>query len=119
MPYGNVKTWNFTAQEKIAMRTAIGPPPTFESAEFKQNLDELIAIAKDRSREQVHIASYWADGEGTHLLGHWNRKAAALTYANKFSEVRTARALALLNSAMQDAGICWWDVKDYYAVLCL
>jgi membrane-associated phospholipid phosphatase len=115
--YGNVKTWNFTAEEKIAMRTAIGPPPTFESAEFKQNLDELIAIAKDRSREQVRIASYWADGAGTYTPpGHWNRKAAALTYANKFSEVRTARALALLNSAMQDAGICCWDVKYYYLV---
>lgn len=115
--FGNVKTWNFGSQEKIAMRTAIGEPPGFDSPAFKKDLDELIAIAKDRSREQVRIASYWADGAGTYTPpGHWNRKAAALTYANKFSEVRTARTLALLNSAMQDAGICCWDVKYYYLV---
>lgn len=115
--YGNVKTWNFGVNEKIEMRTAVGPPPAFDSPEFQKDIDELKSIASDRTREQVRIASFWADGAGTYTPpGHWNRRAIQVTYSNKYSEVRTARTLALLNSAMHDAGVCCWDMKYYYLV---
>ena len=111
--YGNVKTWNFDSATKVAIRPAA--PPANGSAEFTKNLDELRDLAKNRTREQFRIAAYWADGAGTYTPpGHWNRVTTELIYKNKFSEIRAARTLALVNTAVQDAGIACWDVKYYY-----
>jgi membrane-associated phospholipid phosphatase len=111
--YGNVKTWNFDSTTKVAIRPAA--PPAVGSTDFTKALDELRSLAKNRSREQFRIAAYWADGPGTYTPpGHWNRTATELIYKNKFSEIRAARTLALLNTAMEDAGIACWDVKYYY-----
>lgn len=111
--YGNVKTWNFDSATKVAIRPAA--PPATGSAEFKTALAELQDLAKNRTREQFRIASYWADGAGTYTPpGHWNRTATELIYKNKFSEIRAARTLALMNTAVQDAGVACWDVKYYY-----
>jgi hypothetical protein len=111
--YGNVKTWNFDSATKVAIRPAA--PPTSGTAEFTKALDELRDLSKNRTREQFKIASYWADGPGTYTPpGHWNRTATELIYKNKYSEIRAARTLALLNSAVEDAGIVCWDVKYYY-----
>jgi PAP2 superfamily len=111
--FGNVKTWNFDSATKVAIRPAA--PPTIGSAEFSKNLDELRDLSKNRTREQFRIAAYWADGAGTYTPpGHWNRTATELIYKNKFSEIRAARTLALMNTAVQDAGVACWDVKYYY-----
>ena len=111
--YGNVKTWNFDSTTKVAIRPTA--PPAIGSTEFNTNLAELQGFAKNRTREQFRIAAYWADGAGTYTPpGHWNRTATELIYKNKFSEIRAARTLALLNTAVQDAGIACWDVKYYY-----
>jgi PAP2 superfamily len=113
--YGNVKTWNFDSATKVAIRPAT--PPTSGSAEFTKAMDELRDLSKNRTREQFRIASFWADGPGTYTPpGHWNRTATELIYKNKFSEIRAARTLALLNTAVQDAGVACWDVKYYYLV---
>jgi PAP2 superfamily len=111
--YGNVKTWNFDSATKVAIRP-IAPPAT-GSIEFTKALSELQDLAKNRTREQFRIAAYWADGAGTYTPpGHWNRTATELIHKNKFSEIRAARTLALMNTAVQDAGIVCWDVKYYY-----
>ena len=111
--YGNVKTWNFDSATKVAIRPAA--PPAVGSAEFKTALTELQNLSKNRTREQFSIASFWADGAGTYTPpGHWNRTATELIHKNKFSEIRAARTLTLMNTAVQDAGIVCWDVKYYY-----
>lgn len=113
--FGRVKTWNFDEAAKIALRPAA--PPAFGSPEFEKDLNELRSMVKDRTREQFRIAAYWADGVGSYTPpGHWNRKAADLIYQAQFNEIRTARAMALLNSSMEDAGISCWDIKYYYLV---
>jgi len=114
--FGRVKTWNFDEAAKIALRPP--PPPAPGSAEFEKDLNELRDMVKNRSREQFRIAAYWADGVGTYTPpGHWNRKAAELIYAAQYNEIRSARAMALLNTAMEDAGISCWDIKYYYLLL--
>ncbi|MBL7818806.1 MAG: phosphatase PAP2 family protein [Saprospiraceae bacterium] len=111
--FGNVKTWNFDSATKVAIRPTA--PPAVGSADFNKALDELRAIAKNRSREQFRIASFWADGPGTYTPpGHWNRFATELIYKYKYSEIRAARTLALMNTAVEDAGVVCWDVKYYY-----
>ena len=111
--YGTVAPWNFDKATVVALRPS--PPPALGSEEFKKNLDELLNIAKNQTREQARIASYWSDGVGSYTPpGHWHKRAAVLCHDNNFSEVRTARTFALLGTAMQDAGICCWDAKYYY-----
>lgn len=109
----NVKTWNFDQATMIADRPA--PPPAIGSADFNKALDELRGFSKSRTREQQRIANYWADGTGTYTPpGHWDRKAAELIYEKQMNEIRSARVMALLNAAMEDAGVVCWDTKYYY-----
>lgn len=111
--YGLVTPWNFTKEEVKTMRP--GPPPALGSAEYQENINELLEVAKKQTREQARIASFWSDGVGSYTPpGHWHRRAADLCHKNAFSEVRTARTLALLGTTLQDAGICCWDAKYYY-----
>ncbi|KQS34203.1 phosphatase PAP2 family protein [Dyadobacter sp. Leaf189] len=111
--YGTVMPWNFDRQTVATMRPS--PPPAIGSEEFKKNMEELTKIAKSQTREQARIASFWSDGVGSYTPpGHWHRRAANLCHQNKFSEVRTARTLALVGTTLQDAGICCWDAKYYY-----
>jgi hypothetical protein len=111
--YGSVLPWNFEAAMVQTLRPS--PPPALDSKEFQDNMNELLEIAKNQTREQARIASFWSDGVGSYTPpGHWFRRAANLAHERKFSEVRTARTFALLGTAMQDAGICCWDAKFYY-----
>ncbi|HLP95140.1 MAG TPA: vanadium-dependent haloperoxidase [Saprospiraceae bacterium] len=111
--FGNVKTWNFDDATKIALRPPVPPQPG--SAEFEAAMDELRDIAKNRTREQQRITAYWADGAGSYTPpGHWNRKACELILEKQFNEIRSARAMALVGTAVVDAGITCWDVKYYY-----
>ncbi|WP_439584247.1 phosphatase PAP2 family protein [Dyadobacter bucti] len=111
--YGGVLPWNFDRPTIVTLRPEA--PPALGSAEFQKNMDELLNIAKNQTREQARIASFWSDGVGSYTPpGHWHRRGANLCHDNSFSEVRTARTLALLGTAIQDAGICCWDTKYYY-----
>ena len=111
--YGAVTTWNFDAATKVALRPV--PPPALNSPEFATAMDELKTINKSQTREQARIANYWSDGAGSYTPpGHWMRAAANAANDAKYSEVRMARTLALVGTALMDAGICCWDTKSYY-----
>ncbi len=111
--YGAVTTWNFDKATQAKIRPAI--PYIVGSAEWKNDFAELEKINKSQTREQARIANYWADGAGSYTPpGHWSREAANLCHENKFSEVATARVMALVSTAMMDAGISCWETKCYY-----
>jgi hypothetical protein len=111
--YGNVKTWNFDEATKVAIRPEAPPLPG--STAFQKDMDELLDMSKDRTKEQYRIAQYWADGGGSYTPpGHWNRIAGELILEKQFNELRTARAMALVATAVQDAGILCWHTKYYY-----
>lgn len=113
--FGNVKTWNFDEATKVAIRPAA--PPAIGSPEFEKDLNELRELAKNRTREQFRIAAYWADGVGSYTPpGHWNRTASNLIHEKQWNEIRTARAMALVCTAIHDAGVSCWDTKYYYLV---
>ena len=111
--YGNVATWNFDKATLVSIRPEA--PPAIDSEKFKKDLAELDYINKHQSREQARIANLWSDGVGTYTPpGHWHRRAANACHDSKFSEVRTARTMALMATAVMDAGISCWDTKFYY-----
>ncbi len=112
--FGRVRTWLF---DSATLVTAVrpGPPPSTKSEKFKQEVAEVLHYSKNATREQLAIVHYWADGLATHTPpGHWNAIAADDFIQQRFSEVRWARNMALLNMSMMDAAIACWDAKFFY-----
>lgn len=111
--FGSVATWNFDKATMISIRPAI--PYLEDTKEFQNDIAELNELNKNQTREQARIANYWADGPGSYTPpGHWHRTAANAAFDAKYSEVRMARTLALVGTALMDAGIACWDTKYYY-----
>jgi membrane-associated phospholipid phosphatase len=109
--WGTIKPWLMKTGD--AFRP--GPPPAYDSPEFKAALAEVRKISDTRTSDQGRIAAIWADNLGTYTPpGHWNAIAAKLIQEHNFSEIRAARALALLNIGLMDAGIACFDAKYYY-----
>ena len=112
--FGRVRTWLF---DSLTMVNSIRPaaPPSTSSAQFKKELDEIYEYSRNPTREQIRITHFWADGLGTYTPpGHWNAIAAEDFVKERFSEVRWARNMGLLNMALMDAAVSCWDAKYTY-----
>jgi len=112
--FGRVRTWLF---DSLTMVTSIRPsaPPSTSSAQFKKELEEIYQFSKNPSKEQIRITHFWADGLSTYTPpGHWNAIAAQDFVGERFSEVRWARNMGLLNMSLMDAAIACWDAKYEY-----
>jgi PAP2 superfamily len=80
-----------------------------------KELAEVKSYASNVTRAQIAIVHKWADGVSTYTPpGHWNDIAEEYIRDAKFSEVRAARAFALMNMAMHDAAVACWHTKYYY-----
>ena len=109
--YGKVKMWNVPNVEDVRP----GPPPELSSAEYLADVEELIRVQDNMTEEMRRIANYWQDGLGTYTPpGHWNAISLDYIIKYKMNPLRTARTLAYMNMAIQDAGISCWDAKYYY-----
>ncbi len=111
--YGMLKTFNFDRATMVSIRP--GLPYLEGSPEFKKDLAELELIKKNQTRSQAALANYWGDGVGSYTPpGHWHRYACQAGVEAKYSEVRMARMLAYVGTALMDAGIACWDTKYFY-----
>ena len=111
--FSKVKTFLFDSLTVIALRPP--PPPSVHSEQFKKEVDEVLQLSNNVTREHNAQVAFWADGVGTYTPpGHWNAIAADEFVKQHYSEVRWARNMALLNMALMDAGIICWDAKYYY-----
>ena len=111
--FGSVRPWMMTAADIVRERP--GPPPSTGSQQMAREVAEVRSYVDRGTREELRIANFWADGPSTPTPpGHWNFLALPYIRKAEFSEVRAARALALLNMAMHDAAVGCWDVKYFY-----
>lgn len=111
--FGNIQPWNLTRAQLVEIRPPA--PPVLGGSEFQKNVEELLDIAQNLSREKQKIANYWADGPGSYTPpGHWNRTASTLCLEYGLNELRTARVMALVSTAVADAGVACWDAKYHY-----
>ena len=75
----------------------------------------MLFRSDNATRERLAIVHFWADGGGTYTPpGHWNDIAANYIYDAGWSEVRAARAFALLNMSLHNAAVGCWEAKYYY-----
>ena len=111
--FGNVRTWMLTPEQIVAERPA--PPPSTSSALMVQELAEVRRYVDRGTREELAIANFWADGPGTPTPpGHWMFIAAPHVRKAEYSEVRAARAFALVAMALHDAAVGCWETKYFY-----
>ena len=111
--FGKVKAWMMTPADIVKERP--GPPPSTSSGLMARELAEVKDAVTHLTREQLAIVYKWADGVSTPTPpGHWNFIAEPYVSDAQFSEVRAARAFALLNMAMHDAAVGCWDAKFTY-----
>jgi membrane-associated phospholipid phosphatase len=112
--WGQVKPWHLTSGSQFRPP----PPPAFDTAEFNTALKEVRDLSDHRSAEQLGIALFWADGPGTATPpGHWNAIAAELIAKHNLDELQSAHVMAMMNTAMMDAGIGCWEAKYVYNVI--
>ena len=111
--FGSVRAWMMTPADIVAERP--GPPPSTSSLLMEREVAEVRRAVDRGSRRELAIANFWADGPSTPTPpGHWNFIAGPYIRNADLSEVRAARAFALLNMALHDAAIGCWDVKYFY-----
>jgi hypothetical protein len=100
------------------------PPPTLDSAEYAQAFAEVKALGGDgivtatrRTAEQTEIGIFWAY-DGTPSLCApprlYNQITMQIVDTMGSDVVELTRLLALVNTAMADAGIAIWESKYYY-----
>jgi hypothetical protein len=108
-----VKAWMMSNAEIVNERPA--PPPSTSSTKRAEELAEVKYYAENLTRDRLAIVHNWADGAGTYTPpGHWNEIASRSIESSNFSEVRAARAFALLNMALHDAAVGCWETKYHY-----
>jgi hypothetical protein len=100
------------------------PPPALGSAEYAIAFAEVKALGGDgivtptlRTREQTEIGIYWAyDGTPSMCAPPrlYNQIAVQIADQMGTDDVALSRLLALVNTAMADAGIAIWESKYYY-----
>mgnify|MGYP003694342119 CR=1 FL=1 len=100
------------------------PPPALDSAEYAQAFAEAKALGGDgivtpssRTAEQTEIGIFWAY-DGTPSLCApprlYNQIATQIADQMGSDVIELTRLLALVNTAMADAGIAIWESKYFY-----
>jgi len=116
--FGQVRAWMMTPTDIVSERPV--PPPSTSSAQMQQGVAEVKQTVQNLTREQTAIAYKWNDGAGTYAPpGHWNDIAAEYISDARLSEVRAARAFALVNTAMHDGAVGCWEAKYFYFICSL
>jgi hypothetical protein len=114
----------FVLQSGSQFRTP--PPPAMNSAAYATAYNEVkrlggdgITTPTERTAEQTEIGIYWGyDGTPSLCAPPRLYNQIAVLIADQFdsNDLETARLLALINTAMADAGIASWESKYFYQV---
>ena len=102
----------------------IPPPPAMNSPAYTAAFNEVKALGGDgittpttRTKEQTEIGIFWAYDGMPSLCAPprlYNQVALHIAEQMRTSDIELARLLALVNTAMADAGIASWESKYYY-----
>lgn len=87
-------------------------PPAVASAEFRRQLDDLVALSGGLTDRQKVVVEYWMDGPQSETPpGHWNLLAQGVSRRDAHGLDDDVRMFFVLNNALMDAGIAAWHVK--------
>jgi membrane-associated phospholipid phosphatase len=123
-PVGTWKPWVMSSPGEARTESEIPGPPAYGSAQFMDELDEVLRVQDTLTDAQQQMVIFWDDGPGTFTpAGHWNSIALELLSANPLGEKDTVRLFGLLNAALADGAIAafeakyfWWSIRPITAV---
>jgi hypothetical protein len=105
---GEWRTWVLESGGAVEPRE----PVPHDSPKFREEVDEVLRVARGLTAEQKTVAETWNLDRGTVTpAGVWNLKALALAEEQGLDDAGTVRMLATLNVAMADAFIACWHAK--------
>jgi hypothetical protein len=121
--WGSVRPFSMEASSQFR----VPPPPPMTSFAYAIAFDEVKRLGGDgvvtrtqRTPDQTHAGIYWAyDGTPSLCAPPRLYNQLTLTVAERMgttSILETARLLALVNTAMADAGIAIWESKFFYDI---
>jgi PAP2 superfamily len=91
-----------------------GPPPVLSSAEYARALNEVqtlgVTVNSLATPEQMLIGKFWNGS----IQNYWNEIAQTATMAQNLNTADTARVFAVLNVALADSVIAFYDAKYEY-----
>jgi hypothetical protein len=91
-----------------------GPPPTLDSAVYAHDLLEVQMLGgivnSSATPEQMLIGKFWNGS----IQNYWNEIAQSATTALGLNTAETSRVFALLNVALADSVIAFYDAKYVY-----
>jgi hypothetical protein len=108
--------WRFVTPFALARASQFrpGPPPPLTSAVYAKALNEVqslgIADSPAATVEQATIGRFWNGA----IQNYWNEIAQTASIAHRLQTVESARLFALLNEALADAVIAFYDAKYTY-----
>jgi hypothetical protein len=110
--WGRVKS--FSLADNTALRPQISLP-SFGTAAYKDQADEVLGFTANLTDEQKVIAEYWANGPGSETPpGTWNLFAQQISRRDGHSLEQDIKMFMMLGNAMLDASIVCWDCKRHY-----
>jgi PAP2 superfamily len=96
-------------------------PPALTSRQYAKDINQVKALgrkkSKERTADQTESARFWADDAGISYTppGHWNQIVGRVAANASDTLLNNARAFALLNISLADAGVAAWDAKYTYS----
>ncbi|MFL6417618.1 MAG: vanadium-dependent haloperoxidase, partial [Bryobacteraceae bacterium] len=92
-----------------------GPPPALNSATYVRGLNEVqmlgATVNSSASPEQMTIGRFWNGS----IQNYWNEIAQIVAIGQGLNTADTARVFALLNIAIADSVIAFYDAKYQYS----
>jgi hypothetical protein len=92
------------------------PPPSLNSGKYTRDFAEVKALGRNdsgvRPQDREDVAFFYAAGLSPAAWANWAARQIATVENKSLSE--NARALALLNMALNDASVAVFDSKYYY-----
>ena len=91
-----------------------GPPPALNSALYAKSLNEVqtlgATVNSSATADQMLIGKFWNGS----IQNYWNEIAQTAAISQNLSIAQTARVFALLNVALADSAIAFYDAKYQY-----
>ena len=91
-----------------------GPPPALTSTEYSDGLNEIKSLgtvnSATASADQALVGRFWNGA----IQNYWNEIAQTASLAHHLSTAQSARLFALLNLALADGVIAFYDAKYTY-----
>jgi hypothetical protein len=91
------------------------PPPALNSTAYAKNLNEVKRVGRKdstaRPQDRTDVAQFYAATSPAYIFNMAARQIAA---AGDHSQLQTARALALINMAINDAAVASFATKYHY-----